>query len=100
MTAEGYQAEPLSDELERRIRTRIAHYRTIKPTDLERSAWLVDGGIAALEWVLREADALKQLPARFDLTCPDCGHVHQEDSECRCLIGGGRFCRCERKVTA
>jgi hypothetical protein len=34
--------------------------------------------------------------------CPDCGHVHVDDSECGFPTGaGGRTaCRCERKVTA
>lgn len=33
-------------------------------------------------------------------TCPDCGHIHQGDSECGEEIGGGRVCRCERRVPA
>jgi hypothetical protein len=32
--------------------------------------------------------------------CPDCGHVHIDDSECGFPIGGGRNCRCERAVRA
>ena len=32
--------------------------------------------------------------------CPDCGHVHLDDSECGFAIGGGRVCRCVRKVPA
>ncbi len=32
--------------------------------------------------------------------CPDCGHVHVDESECQFPIGGGRTCRCERQVTA
>jgi hypothetical protein len=32
--------------------------------------------------------------------CPDCGHVHIDDAECGFPQGGGRVCRCERKVTA
>jgi hypothetical protein len=32
--------------------------------------------------------------------CPDCGHVHIDDAECGFPQGGGRVCRCERKVPA
>jgi hypothetical protein len=39
-------------------------------------------------------------PRRVDRTCPDCGHVHLEESECAVSIGGARTCRCERKVRA
>jgi hypothetical protein len=35
-----------------------------------------------------------------DRTCPDCGHVHQDENECGQAMGGGRVCRCERKVLA
>ena len=35
-----------------------------------------------------------------DRSCPDCGHVHTEEAECGEKIGGGRVCRCERKVVA
>jgi hypothetical protein len=36
----------------------------------------------------------------MDRSCPDCGHVHTEETECGEKIGGGRVCRCERKVVA
>jgi hypothetical protein len=36
----------------------------------------------------------------FPEFCPDCGHVHIDDSECKFPIGGERICRCERKVSA
>ena len=35
-----------------------------------------------------------------DVYCPNCGHVHLDDSECNFPIGGGRYCRCERNVVA
>jgi hypothetical protein len=28
-------------------------------------------------------------------TCPRCGHIHLEESECGQDLGGGRICRCE-----
>ena len=28
-------------------------------------------------------------------TCPRCGHIHHEDSECGEPLGGSRICRCE-----
>jgi hypothetical protein len=37
---------------------------------------------------------------RHDATCPDCGHIHQEEGECGEKVGGGRVCLCERKVPA
>jgi len=36
----------------------------------------------------------------IDRTCPDCGHVHHGDDECGEELGGGRVCRCERRVPA
>ena len=33
--------------------------------------------------------------ARWEDTCPRCGHVHQADAECGEALGGGRICRCE-----
>jgi hypothetical protein len=39
-------------------------------------------------------------PRNWSDFCPDCGHAHIEDDECGFPIGGGRICRCERKVTA
>jgi len=36
----------------------------------------------------------------FEATCPNCGHVHFEEDECGEQLGGGRVCRCERKVVA
>jgi len=40
--------------------------------------------------------------SRFSSTefCPDCGHIHADDSECGFPQGGGRICRCERQVSA
>ena len=32
--------------------------------------------------------------------CPDCGHIHIDPAECGFPTGGGRVCRCERKVLA
>lgn len=37
---------------------------------------------------------------KLDDTCPRCGHVHQENSECGCPMGGGRTCRCDMEARA
>lgn len=104
MTAEGYKADPLSDEMERRIQNRITWLRA-NSGGKKRPLSEVSAEIyaaAALEWVLNEAESLKHevLTHHLDLTCPDCGHVHAGENECEVKIGGGRECRCERKVTA
>jgi len=110
MMAEGYKTQPLSDELERRIRERLAQYRR-ESTNARQNGRLYDasgkdGAIAALNFVLDQADALKlenpRAPIPFPAlaTCPDCGHIHADDAECGFPIGGGRKCRCERKVRA
>lgn len=54
MTAESYISQPLSDELEKRIRERIAVLRA-QPTSVRPSM----AGVVALEWVLNEAEAMK-----------------------------------------
>jgi hypothetical protein len=36
----------------------------------------------------------------LDHTCPDCGHEHEDKTECKKYLGEGRFCPCESKVTA
>ena len=116
MMAEGYKTSPLSDELERRIRERIVMLRAQK--DRRQVAVLSgeDIGCASLEWVLREAEAIKaeglkpavsvgprmirqEQPRNWN-ACPRCGHVHHEGTECGEQLGGGRVCRCEESVTA
>jgi hypothetical protein len=59
------------------------------------------------EWLeqLAEAARTPRFATRARITpignfCPDCGHVHLDDSECSFPIGGERMCRCERKVSA
>jgi hypothetical protein len=42
---------------------------------------------------------LGQFPAR-DYVCPDCGHEHEDKTECKKYLGEGRFCPCETRVTA
>lgn len=102
MSAEGYKSAPLSDEMERRIRERI---NVLKLRDVRhlRSNCAQDAGIAALEWVLQEAEAIKldsTAPRVRDYTCPECQHEHESKSECSKYLGEGRFCHCEAKVTA
>lgn len=115
MSAQGYRSNPLSDAMEARIRERIAAYRAdsekAHKDGREYESCVKDGGIAALEWVLNEAEAYKAESSgmrvvpppsnpRWDEFCPDCGHLHCDDAECGFPIGGGRKCLCERKVTA
>jgi hypothetical protein len=63
MSAEGYKSSPLSDELERRIRERLVleRYEARHNATMDRQymSALCDGRVAALEWVLTEADVLK-----------------------------------------
>jgi len=35
-----------------------------------------------------------------DYSCPECGHEHEGQRECKKYLGEGRFCPCEVKVTA
>jgi len=37
---------------------------------------------------------------RWNEFCPECGHIHADETECGFPIGGGRICRCERAVVA
>jgi len=42
---------------------------------------------------------IRRTRIRLLSTCPDCGHVHQvEGTECGQELGGGRVCRCDRRV--
>lgn len=41
---------------------------------------------------------LRQEQSRWNDTCPRCGHIHQNESECREQLGGGRICRCDLPV--
>ena len=111
MTAEGYKSSPLSDELERRIRERLIlernEARHNAKMDRRHMSAICDGRVAALEWVLSEADVLKLEFAPHpacrtgrDHICPDCGHVHEGKTECTHYLGEGKFCKCEAKVTA
>lgn len=63
MTAEGYKSTPLSDEMERRIRERLVleryEARHNARMDRQHMSALCDGRVAALEWVLSEAEVLK-----------------------------------------
>src|SRR6266849_8102088 len=63
--------------------------------------WLRELSEAARTLTLETAG--KKLPPspqrRWNEFCPDCGHIHIEDSECGFPQGGGRVCRCERAVT-
>jgi len=57
MSAEGYISAPLSDEMERRIKERIAEYRAFTATPFSEAA---ANAISALEWVLSEAEVMKE----------------------------------------
>lgn len=51
--------------------------------------------------LLKQAGEGLKPPTRFSLDfCPRCGHIHCDDAECGCPMGGGRICRCERAVSA
>jgi hypothetical protein len=75
MNAQGYKAEPLSTELELRIQNRLTYLKlhlvqqrkmqhpTISgagAVGITLSIGQTQGNIGALEWVLREADEIKQ----------------------------------------
>jgi len=79
--------------------------------ELESGARLLDAGDWK-EFLHEAADALAEAavpsgvagrmnphPLR-DHTCPDCGHEHEDKTECKKYLGEGRFCPCESKVTA
>jgi hypothetical protein len=70
MNSCGYKSAPLSDEMERRIEERLAAcHREIAPLRQDRESCgelqhelklgYFRAGVATLEWVLREAEALK-----------------------------------------
>jgi hypothetical protein len=76
---------------------------------IDWSAFLHEAAVAARN---RESPSLLDLrspieimarparPPRYDATCPSCGHVHEDEAECRMKMGGGGVCLCDRKVTA
>jgi len=37
---------------------------------------------------------------RWDRSCPDCGHEHEDRTECKKYLGEGKFCQCESRATA
>jgi len=95
MSAEGYISAPLSDEMERRIRERIAEYRAFIVTPYHEAA---SNAISTLEWVLSEAEVIKSdKPSRFDQICHLCGHLHA-DVQCGMPMGGAGKCLCERRT--
>ncbi len=63
MTASGYQSPPLSDAMERSIKERLVLERNEALHNArmgrDHMAALCDGRVAALEWVLNEAEVLK-----------------------------------------
>jgi len=108
MSAEGYKAQPLSDELEGRIRDRLLLERgEAERNPLKRAVCAARA--SALEWVLNEARALvesvPEFPAqpgalgKYD-ACPNCGHVHLDERRCNFPYAKDRECLCERKVPA
>lgn len=110
MSAQGYKSSPLSDELENRIRERLQSERQEARLNAQkgwgRMVTISDARVSALEWVLREAESLKEetltpasVPHR-DHTCPDCHHEHEGRNECSHYLGEGKFCHCESKVPA
>lgn len=98
MSASGYKTSPLSDELERRIRDEIRLYKSNPDGDDLR----VKAYAAALEWVLSEAEMIKQevRSTQFSNPCPDCGHEHLDEKRCSFPYAQDRECMCERKVSA
>jgi hypothetical protein len=75
MNAQGYKSEPLSTELELRIQNRVTYLKlhlvqqakmqhpTISGTGavgVTLAIGQTQGNISALEWVLREAELIKQ----------------------------------------
>ena len=67
MSAEGYKSQPLSDELEQRIQERLRLEKEealrLKRTSRSLRDYLeavTDARIATLEWVLQEADVVKE----------------------------------------
>jgi hypothetical protein len=44
------------------------------------------------------ADRGRSQPARWDDTCPRCGHVHEGLGQCGMPMGGGGICGCELEV--
>ena len=97
MSAEGYRSQPLSDELEHRIRERI----TLERNEGQKAR------VSALEWVLNEARALIESvpelpkPSRFEKYCHNCGHEHLDGEICNWPMGGeDRHCPCAQRRTA
>jgi len=66
--------------------------------------WLRELAEAARTSSGRKVPSIRPAQACYDTVrgdwCPDCGHVHVDESECQFPIGGGRRCRCERQVPA
>ncbi len=97
----------LGDPRQFRLFTRILLH---KIADVSHSLRLADGqslndglDFSSILRELAEAAVLFQeaRPAtRFDHTCSDCGHVHEDKAECKVYLGEGRFCPCESKVAA
>lgn len=105
MTPPLYQPPPLSDEMEKRIREKLRN----EEIDLhgifarlsEKDQWLCRARIAALEWVLREAESVKMATASsFEELCHSCGHLHASEAECGMPMGAAGKCLCDRRVTA
>lgn len=78
-----------------------SHAHELRTEDGRRLNDLLD----VTAWMLEVSRALRgwNQPAPgapLNASCPDCGHEHGEEKECGFAIGGGRVCRCERKVPA
>ena len=98
MSAEGYKSQPLSDELEGRIRDRLLLERgEAEHNPLKRAVCAARA--SALEWVLNEARALVESVPQYK-SCPDCGHEHLDEKRCNFPYAKDRECLCERKVPA